>query len=101
MALVTPAQSGEMSKVELLKKRGLMERFSGYSSFLLERYVDFCLIVAVAIFGLSGGRPGNPILLHPDGSIGRRSFSDLEDRAGERSQHTESGGNKVIPLESR
>jgi len=54
MALVTPAQSGEMLKVELLKKRGLMARFPGYSSFLLERYIDFCVIVVLALFGLSG-----------------------------------------------
>jgi uncharacterized protein (TIRG00374 family) len=57
MALVTPAQSGEMLKVEFLKKRGLMERFPGYSSFLLERYVDSCVIVFLAIFGLSGRMP--------------------------------------------
>ena len=54
MAIVTPAQSGEMLKVELLKKRGLMERFPGYSSFLFERYIDSCAIVVLAIFGLSG-----------------------------------------------
>src|SRR5437867_234900 len=54
MAIVTPAQSGEMLKVELLKKRGLMERFPGYGSFIFERYIDSCAIVMLAIFGLSG-----------------------------------------------
>lgn len=54
MALVTPTQSGEMLKVEFLRKRGLMERFPGCSSFLLERFADFCVIVVLALFGLSG-----------------------------------------------
>ena len=54
LTIVTPLQSGEMLKVELLKSRGLIERFSGYSSFLVERVLDlFVLISLAALFALT------------------------------------------------
>ena len=39
-AIVTPLQSGEMLKVELLKRYGIIRRFPGYGSFLVERALD-------------------------------------------------------------
>lgn len=54
LTIVTPLQSGEMLKVELLKSRGLIERFSGYSCFLVERVLDlFVLISLAALFTLT------------------------------------------------
>ncbi|MEB3190056.1 MAG: lysylphosphatidylglycerol synthase transmembrane domain-containing protein [Snowella sp.] len=48
LTIVTPLQSGEMLKVELLKSRGLIERFSGYSSFLVERVLDLFVVISLA-----------------------------------------------------
>jgi uncharacterized membrane protein YbhN (UPF0104 family) len=48
LTIVTPFQSGEMLKVELLKKSGLIERFSGYSSFAAERIIDLFVVVSMA-----------------------------------------------------
>lgn len=47
-AIITPFQSGEMLKVELLKKYGRIDRFAGYSSFVVERVFD---LVAVSLLG--------------------------------------------------
>jgi uncharacterized protein (TIRG00374 family) len=50
-AIITPFQSGEMLKVELLKKYGKIDRFAGYSSFVVERVAD---LVAVSLLGAVG-----------------------------------------------
>jgi uncharacterized membrane protein YbhN (UPF0104 family) len=50
--LLTPLQSGEMLKVELLKKRGLIQRSLGYGSFLVERALDFGALLAMACASL-------------------------------------------------
>jgi uncharacterized membrane protein YbhN (UPF0104 family) len=70
LTLLTPLQSGEMLKIELLKKRGLIQRSPGYGSFLVERVLDLGALLAMAgaspltidilpdrsyVFGLSGG----------------------------------------------
>jgi glycosyltransferase 2 family protein len=54
VTILTPLQSGEVLKVELLKKHCQLERFSGYSSFLVERIVDLAVVLAIAsISGLN------------------------------------------------
>lgn len=50
-SLITPLQSGEVLKVELLKKYGMVERTFGYSSFIIERVID--LVVVVSMVGIS------------------------------------------------
>jgi len=47
-SIFTPLQSGEMLKVELLKKYGMIGRFPGYGSFLVERALDLATVVAIA-----------------------------------------------------
>lgn len=51
-ALFTPLQSGEMLKVELLKKYGLLQRMPGYGSFLVEKAFDLVILVAMACVSL-------------------------------------------------
>lgn len=46
-SIVTPIQSGEAMKVELLKKKALLERVTGYNSFLFERAVDLFVVVLI------------------------------------------------------
>jgi len=52
LAIVTPLQSGEVLKIELLKKYGKIERFSGYSSFFVERVTDLAVVFCLAIVSL-------------------------------------------------
>lgn len=51
-ALFTPLQSGEMLKVELLKKNGLIQRSPGYGAFLVERALDMLALAAIGSMGL-------------------------------------------------
>ena len=51
-SLFTPLQSGEAVKVELLKKYGMIERFPGYGSFLVERALDMAVLVSMACVSL-------------------------------------------------
>jgi uncharacterized protein (TIRG00374 family) len=55
LALVTPLQSGEMLKVELLKKRGWLGRSPGYGSFLIERVLDFLMLATFATISVLSG----------------------------------------------
>lgn len=48
----TPLQSGEILKIELLKKYGMIQRAPGYGSFLVERALDLAALVAMACVGL-------------------------------------------------
>lgn len=52
LSLFTPLQSGEMLKVELLRKYGLIRRFPGYGSFLVERVLDLVTVLATACISL-------------------------------------------------
>lgn len=47
-SIFTPLQSGEMLKVELLKKHGMIQRFPGYGSFLVERALDLGTVLSIA-----------------------------------------------------
>ena len=47
-SLFTPLQSGEMLKIELLKKYGMLQRAPGYGSFLVERVLDLATVLAIA-----------------------------------------------------
>jgi uncharacterized membrane protein YbhN (UPF0104 family) len=51
-ALFTPLQSGEMLKIELLKKYGMIRRFPGYGSFLVERALDLAVLLTMACVSL-------------------------------------------------
>jgi uncharacterized membrane protein YbhN (UPF0104 family) len=51
-AIVTPLQSGEMLKIELLRKYGMIGRFPGYGSFLVERAFDMAVLMAMACLSL-------------------------------------------------
>ena len=47
-SIFTPLQSGEMLKVELLRKYGMIQRFPGYGSFLVERALDLATVLTIA-----------------------------------------------------
>jgi len=47
-AILTPFQSGEVLKIELLKKYEDTERISGYGSFAVERAIDVLVLTAMA-----------------------------------------------------
>jgi uncharacterized membrane protein YbhN (UPF0104 family) len=49
---ITPFQSGEMLKVEVLKRYGLLGRVPGYSSFMIERALDLFVVVLIATISL-------------------------------------------------
>jgi uncharacterized membrane protein YbhN (UPF0104 family) len=51
-ALFTPLQSGEMLKIELLKKYGMIQRSPGYGSFLVERALDLATLLTMACVSL-------------------------------------------------
>jgi len=51
-ALFTPLQSGEMLKIELLKKYGMIQRSPGYGSFLVERVLDLAALLTMACVSL-------------------------------------------------
>ncbi|MCX5848794.1 MAG: lysylphosphatidylglycerol synthase transmembrane domain-containing protein [Deltaproteobacteria bacterium] len=54
-ALVTPLQSGEALKVELLKKIGALERVPGYGIFMTERILDLIVVLLMAVLSLIFG----------------------------------------------
>ena len=47
-SIFTPLQSGEMLKVELLRKYGMIQRSPGYGSFLVERALDLATVLTIA-----------------------------------------------------
>jgi len=51
-SVFTPLQSGEMIKIELLKKHGMMRRSPGYGSFLVERAMDLTTLLTIACVSL-------------------------------------------------
>lgn len=55
LTIVTPFQSGELLKIELLKKRGLINRSFGYSSFLIERVMDLFIVTSLAAISVITG----------------------------------------------
>lgn len=52
VSIITPLQSGEALKVELLKQYRQVERPAGYSTFLFERCMDLLIIVMLAVANL-------------------------------------------------
>lgn len=52
LSIFTPVQSGEVFKVELLKRYGLIERLPGYSSFIVERIADMAVVSLLACCSL-------------------------------------------------
>ena len=53
VTVFTPFQSGELLKVELLKKHGYAGRLQGYSALLLERVVDLYAVVAIGVVAIT------------------------------------------------
>ena len=52
VAQFTPFQSGEMMKMELMKRRCNLDRGRGYSSFVVERCADLLVVLLVAMLAL-------------------------------------------------
>jgi uncharacterized membrane protein YbhN (UPF0104 family) len=52
LAIVTPGQLGETLKIELLKRRHLVDRMPGLDAFVLERLLDLLTISVIGIIGL-------------------------------------------------
>jgi uncharacterized membrane protein YbhN (UPF0104 family) len=55
LTVMTPAQSGEALKVELLKRRGVLDRLPGYGTFLVERATDLLVVVLMAALSVAFG----------------------------------------------
>ena len=54
-------QSGEVLKIELLKRRGALDRLPGYAAFFVERLADFMVIFSLSLLAaLSGVIPVVP-----------------------------------------
>lgn len=47
-SIATPFQSGEVLKIELMRRHGHVDRLSGYSSFAVERALDLLSVLALA-----------------------------------------------------
>lgn len=54
-AILTPLQSGEALKVELLKKTGALDRVPSYGIFMTERILDLIIVLLMAIFSIIFG----------------------------------------------
>lgn len=54
-ALITPFQSGEVLKVELLKKTGALQRVPGYGILVTERFLDLLMVLSIAAFSVIFG----------------------------------------------
>lgn len=54
-AIVTPFQSGETVKVELLKKVGALDRIPGYGIFMTERIIDLIVVLLMALLSVLFG----------------------------------------------
>ena len=54
-AILTPMQSGEILKIELLKRRGALDRLPGYTSLLVERVADLMVITSLSLVAVLSG----------------------------------------------
>jgi uncharacterized membrane protein YbhN (UPF0104 family) len=63
LSVLTPLQSGEALKVELLRKYGGLERAPGYSAFLLERVADLYVVFAIGAVALLSSTACHALLL--------------------------------------
>lgn len=54
LSVVTPLQSGEAFKVELLRRQGHVQRLPGYSAFVIERVADLYVVAALGALSLVG-----------------------------------------------
>jgi len=55
LAILTPAQSGEALKIELLKRRGMVDRLPGLGALGVERLFDLLAISAIGALALAFG----------------------------------------------
>ena len=55
LSIITPGQVGEALKIELLKRRGLLDRMPGLGGFALERILDLLVISGMGFIGLIYG----------------------------------------------
>lgn len=55
LSIITPLQSGEILKVELLKRSGALERSIGYAIFMAEKILDLMVVLVLAIFSIFFG----------------------------------------------
>jgi len=55
ISMLTPGQLGEALKIELLKRRGLLNRLPGLGAFVFERLLDLLVVATMGIIGLMFG----------------------------------------------
>ncbi len=53
LSIITPGQLGEALKIELLKRRGMLDRLPGLGNFALERLLDLLVIAGMGVVGLA------------------------------------------------
>lgn len=59
LSVLTPLQSGEALKVELLRRQGHVQRLPGYTAFAVERVADLYVIAAIGAASLVGTNAGS------------------------------------------
>ena len=62
LSVLTPLQSGEALKVELLRRQGHVQRLPGYSAFAIERVADLYVVAAIGAVSLIGVNPPSLVL---------------------------------------
>jgi glycosyltransferase 2 family protein len=55
LSILTPGQVGEALKIELLKRRGVLDRLPGLGAFAVERILDLIVVAGMAVLGLFFG----------------------------------------------
>lgn len=55
LAIFTPGQLGEALKIELLSRRGLLNRLPGLGAFALERIMDILVLAGIGLIGMLFG----------------------------------------------
>ncbi len=71
LSVLTPGHSGEALKIELMKRRGLLDRLPGFGAFAVERIMDVVMLSALGAIGLFYGSYATP---HPGLKAGVIAF---------------------------
>jgi len=91
LSVLTPLQSGEALKVELLKKYAGGARLPGYSAFLIERAADLYVVAALAAIVLAAPVLAIAVVVLPIGAFFALRRVRLGGRLGEFIAHLQGG----------
>lgn len=97
LSVLTPLQSGEALKVELLQRQGHVRRMPGYSAFAIERVADLYVVAAIGAVSIAGSDASSLALATavavalPVAAFALLHRVRLEGRAGELVGHLQEG----------